>query len=293
VDNKTKALLAIIILSILSGANSTVTKIGLVSLPPLIFIFFRFVIAASVLFIFVEKKSLVKDIKSLLPLSLFFCVNIVLFTFGIKLTSATVGQLLYAATPFITCAALYIIFREKFNNRNLIGVMIGFVGVILVILLPALSGKNLSGSLLGNILVGMAVISNTLFFVFSKKASKTYSPIQITFVNTFVMMIISIPLFVFQSSLTPNWWQGLGTSSFISVAYLAVVSTVIVYVLSQYAIKHGGAFLTSLGYYLQPIFAYFIASILLGEQLSSGLIVGAILIFGSVFLITTNKQKTN
>src|SRR3989344_3021414 len=115
-SDKNTAFHAIFLCAILGGATSTITKIGLVEIPPLSFIFLRFFIASLLIspFVFRNGKNF-KYFSGIIPLSLLATFNIILFIFGIKLTTATIGQLLYAATPFLTSAILYSFYKERLS----------------------------------------------------------------------------------------------------------------------------------------------------------------------------------
>jgi drug/metabolite transporter (DMT)-like permease len=60
--------------------------------------------------------------------------------------------------------------------------------------------------------------------------------------------------------------------------------------LTQYGIKHTNAFLGSVFLYLGPLFAAVTAIPLLGEQVTTNLIIGGVLILGGVFYATTSAQ---
>ncbi|MFA7278405.1 MAG: EamA family transporter, partial [Candidatus Gracilibacteria bacterium] len=61
------------------------------------------------------------------------------------------------------------------------------------------------------------------------------------------------------------------------------------YLLLQYALKTSSPLATSTTLYLQPLFAIIWASILLGEHLTSGLVIGGILAFIGIGLVMSKK----
>lgn len=289
-NDRTKAFLAIFFGALLGGAVTTVTKIGLINFPPLTFAFLRFLIASVVILpLFIKKyKFSIRQFRDLMPFTLFATLNIILFIFGIKSTTATIGQLLYAATPFLTGLMLYILFGEKLSVRRNLGIVIGFVGVAIVILLPLLEkGGRFSGDLTGNLLIAAGVVSWSLYMVFSKKHVKNQSPFLINSVFIFVTTLILLPFFFFDIIRDHSWITGINMSSALSVVYVAVFGTVLSYLLNQYAIKHGGSVFAATSFYLLPVFAFFSAFILLGEGLTFGLIAGGVLALFGVFLVTS------
>lgn len=288
-SDKQKAIIIIFLVAIFGGATSTITKIGLVNIPPLSFAFIRFLIAGIVVLPFLLKTNFLKDLKRLTPFSLLGTINIVFFILGVKMTTATISQLLYAGVPLLTAIFLFALFRERLSMRKEMGIAIGFVGVALVVLLPVIErGGKFSGDLLGNSLIGIGVISWSLYMVYSKKKLESFSPLIVTSAFIWVTCFALFPLSLTDLIAYPNWWQNLTFSGVLSLSYVSIVSTVLVYLLNQYAIKHGGSVLASMQFYLLPVFAYLSAFFLLGERLTIGLIIGGSLALLGVY-ITTKK----
>lgn len=285
--DKQKALIFILLVSILGGATQVIIKIGLVSIPPLSFAFIRFLIAGIVISPFLLKKNFLKSLWQLIPFSLLGTTNIVFFILGIKTTTANIGTILYAGVPILSALFLFLMFKERLMVRKWLGIIFGFFGVGLVALLPVIEkSSQFSGDLLGNMLIGIGVISWSLYMVYSNKKLQTFSPFIVTAAFIWVTCIALIPLFLIELTFYPGWWKGLTPSGILSLSYISIVSTVIVYLLNQYAIKHGGAILASMQYYLTPIFAYVFAFFLLGEQVTISLAIGSFLALLGVYFTT-------
>lgn len=288
-NDKQKAIIFILLVSILGGATQAITKIGLVSIPPLSFAFIRFLIAGIVISPLLLKKNFLRVLWQLTPFSLLATINIVFFILGIKTTTATIGTILYAGVPLLTALFLFVLFRERLSVKKELGITLGFFGVALVALLPIIEkGSKFSGDLLGNILIAIGVIFWSLYMAYSKKKLGSFSPFVITSAFIWVTCFALFPLFLTDLISYPNWWQSLTLSSVLSLGYISMISTVIVFLLNQYAIKHGGSILASMQFYLLPISAYLSASFLLGEQLTLGIVIGGALALLGVY-ITTKK----
>ncbi|MFH1833036.1 MAG: DMT family transporter [Candidatus Levyibacteriota bacterium] len=287
--NRQKAFLAIFLVSLLGGAVTTVTKIGFLEIPPLTFTFLRFLLASLIILPLVlkSKKDFKNNFISLFPFSLFATANIILFILGVRTTTATISQLLYAGVPLLTGLITYILLSEKLRIRKIIGIIIGFLGVVIVIFLPVLEmGIPFSGDLLGNILISCGVISYSFYLVFSQKASSKYSPVSITSTFIFLTTVILLPFFLIDLKINYGWWNNVGFSGLTSLFYIAFMGTIGTYIIQQYAIKHGGSVFASMTYYLVPVFAFLSASLLLKEGLTIGLVIGGALALLGVFLTT-------
>ncbi|MDO8657121.1 MAG: DMT family transporter [Candidatus Levybacteria bacterium] len=289
-NDKQKALIFILLVSILGGATSPVTKIGLVSIPPLSFAFIRFLIAGILILPFLIGRKDLRSLWKLTPLSLLMSFNIILFILGLKTTTATISQILYAASPLLVALFLFILFKERITKKKTIGIAIGFLGVIIVVLLPVLEkGTKFSGDLLGNILIAGGAILSSLYLTYSKKAHiNTFSPFIITSSFILVTCIVLFPLSLLESVIQSGWWNSLTLSSSLALIYISTASTILTYLLLQYSIKYGGSILASMQHYLVPPLAFLFSFLLLGEQLTTGLIVGGILALLGVY-ITTKK----
>lgn len=288
-SDKQKALIFILLASFFGGTAQPVIKIGLASVPPLSFVFFRFLIAGLIVLPFLLNKDFFKSFWKLLPLSILGTLNIIFAVFGIGRTSATIGQLLYAGVPILTALFLFILFKERLSKNKAVGILIGFLGVAYVILLPILEkGNKFSGDLLGNIFIACGVIFWSLYIVFSKKVLKSFSPFIVTAVFIWVTCFIAFPFFIMELSSHSGWLAKLTFSSVLSVGFSSIFTTVVTFMLSQYAIKHGGPILASLQFYLLPIVAFLLASFLLGEQLTLGIVIGGALALLGVY-VTTKK----
>ena len=289
-SDKQKATILIIAIAALTGANGSIMKVGLLDIPPLTFAFLRFLIAGIIITPFLFKENFQRALFQLFPISLLGALNIIFFILGLKLTTATISQLLYAGVPLLTALILLVLFREKIVRDKKIGIIIGFLGVIMVVLLPIIEkGTQFSGNLLGNMLISGGVICYSLYNVQSKKKQKHFSPFTITAAFIWTTAIVLFPLFLWESMGHAKWWNDIGVSSIFSLLYLAIISTIVIYLLIQYALKHGGAILTSMQFYLAPIFAYVFASLILGEQLTLGLAVGGTLALLGVYIATKNR----
>lgn len=286
--DRQKALLAILVGSILGGATNSVTKVGLEEIPPLTFAFLRFLLAFIIILPFIIKQRKIRSlIGPLTPLSTLASINIVMFILGITLTTATIGQLLYSAVPLMVAIICYFFFKEIFTFKKVAGLVFGFIGVAVVILLPVLEEGNMhSGNIIGNLLISTGVICWAFYMAYSKNAQKSFSPFVLVSNFIFTTVVLLFPLFLFEMSYTYDWWKLITIKGIFSFLYITVISTIFTYFLNQYAIKHGGAVLASIAFYLLPFFAFLSANILLKEQLTPGLIGGGFLTLLGVYLVT-------
>lgn len=284
-----KAIVLILLAALVGGGVGAFTKISLKEIPPLSFTLLRFISATFVLLPFVIKKKEFhfKNLKKIVLISLLATANVMLFIFGVGRTTATIAQMLYAGVPLIAGIFSYLLLKEKIYPKKLLGILIGFVGVLIIVLLPVLGQRvAFNGDLLGNLIILVAVCSFALYSVLSKQFQKEYSPLELTIffvLTTTAIQLLLAPLDLKQNQ---NWWVSLSAEAIFGVVYAGILGTGIYYLIYQHAIKNTTPIIASMILYLQPIFAFLWASVLLGERITPEFIMGAILAFVGVALVT-------
>ena len=290
-NDKQRAFLAIFGYALLSGAMAAVTKVGLSQIPPFSFAFVRFFLATLIVgpFIWSKRRFLIQDFKALGPFSIFATLNIIFFVVGINLTTANTSQILYAVVPIAVGLLTHFVLGEKLSLKKITGITIGFIGTFLVLFLPILEkGGKFAESLTGNILLAIAVVCCSGYIMLSKKAQKTHSPFHIVSIFIILTTIALFPFFLFESISKYGWWNAININSALSMLYVVLAGTISTYLLNQYSIKHGGTVFASMAFYLSPLFGFLVAFLLLGERLTTGLIIGGTLALLGVY-ITTKK----
>lgn len=282
------AIIAVIVAGILGSAVAGIAKKGLIEIPPYSYTFLRFFVASlCILPFFVHQKGHKSaKMRELIPTSLFATVNVLFFIIGVSLTTANVGSVIYAAVPLLIAIILYFLFKERLSKRKELGIVVGFVGVLFITLLPLFEkGNPFAGNLLGNIFLTIAIIAWSFYMVFSRKLQEKYSPFLITCSFIFISTIATIPFFLWDIYTKFGWWDHVGFWGIFSILYMAVIITVINYMLNQYAIKHGGAVLASTMFYVVPVFSFGINFLLLGELMTPGFIFGSLLALLGTYLV--------
>lgn len=284
-----QSIFLIFLAAFIGGGVGAFAKISIQEIPPLSFTLLRFLLATLILLPFVvkSKEFHFNNLKRIVIVSLLATANVTLFIFGVGRTTATISQMLYAGVPLIAGIFSFILLKEKIYPKKLFGILIGFIGVLMIVLLPVLGkGAAFNGDLLGNLIILVAVCSFALYSVLSKQFQKEYTPLELTVffvLTTTLIQLILAPLDLTQHQ---NWWNGISVKSILGVAYVGIFGTGIYYLIYQHAIKNSTPIIASMILYLQPIFAFLWASVLLGERVTLEFMIGAILAFVGVALVT-------
>lgn len=288
-----KPLILILLAAVLGGGVGAFSKVSLREIPPLPFTLLRFVLATSILlpFIIRGREFFFRSAKKVVLVSLLATANVTIFIFGLERTTAIISQMLYVATPLITTVLSYFLLKENLTVRKALGLLIGFAGVLTVILLPVLNGGTVfAGDLLGNLMIFVAVVSFSLYLVLSKKLQGEYTPMEMTIFFVLTTTAVQLLLAPLGTRQFYDSWGGLSAETIFGVLYVGIIGTGIYYLIYQHAVKSATPVVASMILYLQPIFAVFWAYMLLGEKVTYGLLVGGVLSFTGVAMVTSSGK---
>lgn len=273
---------------VLWGSAFPGIRVGLEAYTPEHLTLLRLLIASFALVILsvIRRMRLpeLKDIPVIFILGgLGFTVYHITLNYGEKSVSAGPASLIVSVTPIITAVLALIFFREKFKLWGWIGGAVSFIGVALI----SISTGDELGFNTGILLILIAAISESLFFVFQKPFLKKYGSLPFTVYTIWagtVLMLIFLP--------------GLGSEIVkapievtLSAVYLGLFPTVLPYIALAYITSHAGASEATSSLYLTPAFACFISWIWLGEVPTMLSILGGVItIFGVVLAHIKNEK---
>jgi len=287
-SSRTKALIAIIVASMLWATAGT-AKILLKSFDPFTAAFFRFFVASVVIlpFFLRERRGQKHSLLPLVPLALLSTGNITFFYWGLRTTTANATAIIYTIVPLIVALVAPKLIKEQVTGKKRVGIILGLVGALFIAILPAVErGQHISGDLGGNLLVLVAVLCWSGYTIGSRHmlSSQRTTPIAMTAVSIFVSTAI-FALFSI-SRWQPTYVASLTVANIVIIAQLGISVTVATYLLLQWAIKHSSATTASLGHYLGPVFAVVFNIFFLGERLTTGFVLGSIVVLAGVALAT-------
>lgn len=275
----------LIILSIVWGGSFYFVEKSLLYFSFEQIVFFRVFFAALfiLIIIFIKKIRIIFDLKLW---AIFFVMgslnNVIPFlgiTYAQESITASLASLFNATTPIFTALFAHLLTKdEKISPYKAIGILVGFIGMIILLLPTGFGNFELAGAF-----AIMAAISYAFGGVFGKRL-KEYNPI----LNVFGMLSASsiIMYLLFFPSI-----NGLEVHSFYEfkdLILLAIVSTSIAYIIYFRLLFSVGAVKLLLVTYLIPISASVLGVFLLDEKFTINMLFGSIVIFVSLWLI--NKK---
>ena len=178
-------------------------------------------------------------------------------TFGEIVVPAGAAALIVAAVPALTAVFSYILFKEKLNFIGWIGIIIGFGGVA-VISLGSGKGFAFTGSA---ILILIAALATTFFFIYQKPFFKRYNAIELT---AYFTWFGTIPMLVFMPGFTETLINA-PVSITLSGVYLGILPSAVAYITWSIALANAPASLVTSTLYIEPFIAIIIAWFWIGE----------------------------
>ncbi len=237
--------------------------------------------------ILVEKK----DIPTLVVLALsgvtiFFIVQ---YT-GIQMANASVASILVCLlSPVLISLFSMYLFKETLSKTQLIGIGTASLGTLAVILggTPNLE-RNLT-FLLGSLMLLATPLLWTAYTLLGKKIMQKYDPFLIVANVNILGGLFLIPFSIVEGSFQNI--LALASKEWLTILYLASTCSLLGYFIWFYVMKRSTAAATSSFLFAEPIITVFFAALLIKEEITLFAIIGGLLIFIGVFLITT-KRKT-
>lgn len=200
-------------------------------------------------------------------------------------TLSIAAVLLYTSPCFVMLmSALF--FRERITGRMLLALALAFTGCVCTTGLAqsVISGGGLSLSPI-SILTGIGSgFGYALYSIFANIALKKYSSITVT-AYTLLFAALALAPFCVKKEL---WGLLTGSGGVLLITVgLSLVSTILPYVLYTLGLKNTSPGRASVLAFAEPLVATLISTAVFHERLTVGGVVGILLIFMSIFLLST------
>ena len=292
-----KSRLVWLLLCLIWGSTWLFIKLGLKDLPPLTFAGIRFVIAALILFslIAVRHVPLPRSRRDLLLLAvtgiLSFTLNYGLVFWGEQYISSGLAALLQSTLPaFGLIIAHYYLPGERMTLPRIVGVLLGVfgVGVVFSNQLQVAGPRALLGS--------AALVLSAFCAAYANVLVKTYAlNLQPSVLAAGQMLFGLVPLLLLGIPLEGNplkfHWTPIAV---LSLFYLAIVGTVIAFLLYYWLMHNMDVTKTMLIALVTPVVAVILGMLILKEELHwRTLLGGAMIICGIGLIVTRRSRKTN
>ena len=293
-DKRTLALLAAFGATTIYGLNHTIAK----EVMPAYIQGFGFeqvrLLGAAILFwlvsLFIPQQKIDRaDFpKMLLCALLGMVINMLCFFKGIELSTPINSAVLITITPILVFVFSAILIKERLLLPRVVGVIMGFVGALVLIVFGNEIRQDAPNIPLGNALFVINATCFALYLVLVKSLSAKYTTVHLLkwlFLFGFVMALpISYPEFNQVS------WATLPFEAVWRFAFVVIGTTFMTYLLNVYALKQLKASTIGVFTYLQPLIGIGYAILVGADALTAyKLGAGGVVLLG-VYLVTKRYQ---
>ncbi len=261
-------------------------KIVIKEYEPITIIFLRLLISGSLLVTYLLISRSWQAIKRqhlkyflLLAFSQPFCYFLG-ESFGLKQVSPTIASVIIATIPLFSPIAAYYLIREKVTMPILMGIMVSFLGIIIMLINPDFSMNAAPG---GIMLLFFAVMAAVVYSVIIRKISHEYNPFTIICYQNLIGAAYFLPLFLIFDlkhfvSVRPS------REFIIALLQLAFFASTLAYLFFIIAVKGIGMVKANVFTNLIPVFTGVFSFFVLDEKFTGMKIAGMLLVMIGVIV---------
>lgn len=275
---------------VLYGLSYLFTKQTAETASPLALLGWRFVVALAAMSLCVALEFIPVRLKGrrlgpLLRVALFCpCLYFIGETVGIRETTVTESGVFLACVPALSLLASTVILKKKPTKRQIIGILVTFLGVMTTVVAVGLSS---SLSPVGYAALMLAVVAYAMYSVFVDLAAD-YTGAEITYVmlcsGAAFYGLLALGEAAAHGALSELLTLPARSGTFLAaVLYQGIGCSVAAFFLSNAAIAKIGVNKTSSFIGVSTIVSILAGALALGEPLSVGQIVGAAVIVAGVY----------
>jgi drug/metabolite transporter (DMT)-like permease len=281
------------------AASFIFIKFALAEIPPMTLAFARFALATPIL---IAIASFARPSREAMRLALtrefwmFSALGLsgvtllyVLQFYSLRFISATEGSViinLHAVFAMLLSAAFL---KESLTARKTFGVFVAFSGVIVITVRDVATTSPSFIEPVGVLLMTGAALCWAVYSVFGKRVLRRYSD-QVATSCAFLLGT----LFLIPFALSEGRMNALANSSWlawVSIAFLAIPSSVIAYILWNRLIREIDVTKVLVSLYVIPIPTAILSYVFLGETITYPLVLGAALVIFGVYLTESSRSS--
>ncbi|WP_367671891.1 EamA family transporter [Serratia symbiotica] len=278
------------LITVLWGGNFAIIEMGLKDLDPFILTFLRFTLCAFPLVFFIKKPSNVSFISLAIygiffGVGLWWVVNFAMFN-GL---SAGLSSVFLQFSAFFTIILSFLFLKEKITKIHMIGIFFACLGLIMII---HFSGQE--STVKGIFLVIIAAISWAICNIVVK-ISKPVDMIAFIVWSS----LFSAPAVLVMTILVKGWQTILSIphditiGSAFSVIFQTYITTIIGYMIWNNLMKKYPATEVAPLSLFVPISGIITSYIFLGERLSTGQLLSAMIVIVGIFIFLNATRYQN
>jgi drug/metabolite transporter (DMT)-like permease len=283
--------------SVLFSGSYIAGKYTTLDLGPLTTTLLRYLVALtflSSLLVHYKLRALVlrrRDIAPALLLGLFGIVGYHYFFFlSLRYTEVANTAIINAMSPIVTSVAAAFLIKERLSRRNYAGLVVAFIGVLIL-----LCDGNLDVFLAvrfnkGDLLMLLSVVSWVVYALLIRSMLDRYSGFTLTFYATLFGVLML--LFLAPQEAPLGDIQTISRESLLSILYMGIFASGLGYLLYNLSIREIGATRTSsFVYSVIPLVVAVLAWLFFQQSITPAMVVSMALILIGLHLMLAVKPR--
>jgi drug/metabolite transporter (DMT)-like permease len=282
---QTRYLGALILLGAVWGASFLLIEIGVREMPPTILVALRLIVASLILagVLFARGLRLPTRLRAwgdfLFTGAMGLVLPYLLITWGEQHIASSMTAILNATTPLFSMLLAYFwTHDERLDSMKLLGVALGFVGVLVAVGVADLSLT--SASTQGQLAVLGAALCYAITGIYGRQAFRGLPPLIPATGQMLAGAIVITPIALVAHDI-PAMPSALALGA---VLALAIFGTALAYIVLYWLLDRLGATRTSMVTYLLPPFALAYGALFLREAITAGGLLGLGLVIAGILL---------
>lgn len=270
------------------SSNWAVMKSGLSYVEPLTFVFHRFFFSSlflspSIIILSGRIPRKRGDLARLLLLGVINTSGILSTNIGLAGEKSGLSAVVTYTQPlFVFCMAIPFL-NERAKISKIVGVLIGFLGVVVISLRGKMLLDNLTSSILF-LLLGAFLWAVSI--VYYKRFLSHLDPIMVNiFQTSFAALLLGLPLFSSGGLIFPA-----STDYLLKVLYASIGASAIALTIWIHLLREEEATVLSSSSLIVPMIALFFGWLLLEETVELQALIGAVLVIFGVYLVNRAER---
>ncbi len=275
---------AMVLLALMWGLSIPVTKLGLVTMPPLTLTAVRFAFALPLMMILlIGRKPLPwRALPAVATLGILgIGIGQVTQTFGVAGTSASVGTILSATIPLFIVFFAAARLKQGASRLQMAGVAAAFAGIVVVAWENAGEAGKAATSIAGPVWMLVSAMAVAFYYVWSVELTNRHGTVVVATWSTVFGFVALLPWAGWEAFHAPFEWSGQALGS---AAYLGLVVTAAGLFLWLRILREVPASVAASVQYLQPVFGIAASAIIFGDRIGLPFMAGVAMILAGVAL---------
>jgi drug/metabolite transporter (DMT)-like permease len=279
------ATLSLIAAMLLTGANVAFAKALAAEMPVYVIVLFRFAVASLALALLARyepgPRLSAMTAAQWRDLTLMALLGMVGFTVlmleGLQRTAAADAGIITATLPAVAALLGALLGGGRPSPLQWLAIGLAIVGIALVQVSGAPAGTS---TLLGNVLVGGAVLGEASFVILGKRLAPPYRPLRLALGANLVGLALAVPLALPQlPAFDPT---SIAAGTWALATWYALSSSVVCLWLWYRGLPHVETWLAGLATAAVPVAALAVSALYLGETIGLPRLAGAALVIAAI-----------